>query len=84
MISFISELYTRTEPKNAGTKPAFITDEVTILSVINSIKAEMQNIGNSFSKDEIDSRDMKEQALLTSLGPENLCLVQLSLIYLLH
>ena len=31
----------------------------------------MQNIGNSFSKDEIDSRDMKEQALLNICNDAN-------------
>ena len=55
-------------PKNAGTKPAFITDDVTIQRVINcyfdsSIRANMQSIGNSLCKDEIDSRDMKDQAV---------------------
>ena len=51
-------------PKIAGTKPAFVTCDMTLTRIINcffdsSIRSEMQSVGNSVSKNELDSRSMK-------------------------
>jgi len=54
-------------PKNAGTKPAFITCDITLTRIIacyfdSSIRSAMQSVGNSVTKDELDSRDFKFKA----------------------
>jgi len=54
-------------PKNASTKPSFIETDKTFFRVIHcyfdpSIRGKMQKLGNSLTKDEVDSRRKKNDA----------------------
>ena len=54
-------------PKNASTKPSFIATDKTFSRVIHcyfdpSIRGSMQKLGNSLTKDEVDSRRKKDDA----------------------
>ena len=54
-------------PKNASTKPSFIETDKTFFRVIHcyfdpSIRVSMQKLGNSLTKDEVDSRRKKIDA----------------------
>ena len=59
--------------KNASTKPSFITSDDTLFRIIHccfdpSIREDMQKLGNSLCKDEIDSRRNKVESYESLLG----------------